>query len=260
MSATDPTRSGAPTPIPPGDEWAEPVRGLVLDIDDTLVDTQAAMRSSCAQAAAAAWPGRGADDHELISDVFYTDPENFFDRYTRGEFPFEAMRRARYARALADLGLPDERFETFEGAYLDAFAGAQVLFADAVPLLDAADRAGVAVCFLTNSGDRQTAIKLEAVGLAGRAPVVTTDTIGVGKPDPRLFALACERAGVTAAEVLCVGDTLPTDVLGARGAGLRVAWLQRPDRPEPRHAGWGTPIDDPGVRIVPDLDAVTALL
>lgn len=241
-------------------EWERPVRGLVLDIDDTLVDTQAAMRASCTRGAAAAWPERSAADHEAISDVFYADPGDYFDRYTRGEFPFERMRRARYVRACEALGLPGEGFETFESTYLEFFAGAQVLFADAVPLLDAAEAAGVAVCLLTNSGDAQTRLKLDAVGLAGRASVVTTDTIGVGKPDPRLFALACERAGVEAAAAVCVGDTLPTDVAGARGAGMRAAWLQRPDRPEPRNAGWGTPVEDPGVRIVPDLDAVAALL
>ena len=78
-----------------------------------------------------------------------------------------------------------------------------------------------------------------------------------------LFAsgvVAANVAGVAPADAVCVGDTLPTDVVGARNAGMRVAWLQRPDRPEPRNAGWGTPLHDPGVRIVAGLDAVAGWL
>lgn len=242
------------------DPWAAGVRGLVLDIDDTLVDTQAAMRSSGTVGAAAAWPGRGAELHVAVSDLFYDDPGGFFDAYTRGELDFASMRRARYDDAMSRLGLPSAGFATFEAAYLAAFADAQVLFGDARPLLGAAAERGIGVCLLTNSGAAQTQLKLEAVGLVGVAPVVTTDTLGVGKPDPRLFAAACDLAGVAPAEAVCVGDTLPTDIVGARNAGLRAAWLQRPDRPEPRDAGWGTPVDDPGVRVVASLDEVAALL
>ena len=40
------------------DPWAEPIRGLVLDVDDTLLDTRAAMSAAGLAAAAArcSWP------------------------------------------------------------------------------------------------------------------------------------------------------------------------------------------------------------
>ena len=43
---------------------------------------------------------------------------------------------------------------------------------------------------------------------------------GIRKPDPRIFAIALERMGVTAAETGYVGDTISRDVLGARNAHL----------------------------------------
>ena len=36
--------------------------------------------------------------------------------------------------------------------------------------------------------------------------------------------------------------------------------LVRTDRPQPRNAGWGTPIDDPRVRVVSTLGEVAELL
>lgn len=244
------------------DPWDAPIRGLVLDVDDTLLDTRTAMSSAGVAAAAAALPTHGAHVHEALSTGFYDDPGGHFDAYTRGELAFDRQRRLRYDAALRALGIPssDTEFASYETAYREAFAGVQVLFGDVAVLTETAQAAGVAVCLLTNSGDDQTRLKLAAVGWADRFPVVTTDTIGVGKPDPRLFAAACDLIDVPAPETVCVGDTLSADVLGARGAGLRAAWLCRPDRPAPRNSGWGTPIDDPGVRIVPDLHTVASWL
>lgn len=238
--------------------WAESVRGLLLDIDDTLVDTQSAMRFSCTVGAAAAWPRQPGTVHEALSGWFYDDPGGFFDAYTRGECDFADQRRARYIVACYRLGLEATGFETFEHSYRQAFAGSQELFSDAVAFLDHAREADVQVAFVTNSGDEQTQIKLDAVGLQGRGPVVTTDTLGVGKPDPAIFTHGLSLLGVAPEATIVVGDTLHTDVAGALNAGLRAAWLQRPGVPEPRSAGWGTPVDDPRVRIIAGLYDIAA--
>lgn len=58
---------------------------------------------------------------------------------------------------------------------------------------------------------------------------------GVAKPDPAIFHAACERLGCAPHEVLHVGDDIEMDVLGARRAGLRAAWLHRGD------ADWAHP-------------------
>lgn len=246
------------------DPWAAPVRGLLLDIDDTLVDTRGAMGAALRAAAAVAWPGVPATTGDAFADRYYADPAGHFDAYTRGERTFAGMRRARADEAAAALDLPpldETTFAAFEAAYRVAFAGAQLLFEDVEPLLTAAAAAGVRVGLLTNSGAAVTTDKLTAIGMAGRCPVVvTTDTLGVGKPDPRIFAYAREQLAVEAPYVVVVGDTLGTDVLGARRSGLRAAWLQRPGLPEPRDAGWGTPVTDPGVRVVGMLAEVAQLI
>lgn len=239
-------------------DWSVGVRGLLLDIDDTLIDTQATMRSSCTQGAAAAWPNESPELHESMSGIFYDDPGGYFDRYTRGEFPFAEMRAARYHEACRRLGIEETGFETFEAAYREAFAACQRLFDDVPAMLAAAESHGAQVAFVTNSGQEQTEIKMAAVGLTG--PVVTTDTLGVGKPDPAIFTRAMELVGTPREQTLVVGDTLPTDVVGGRAAGLRVAWLQRTGVPEPRNAGWDTPLsdlNDPGVRIIHGLGDLT---
>lgn len=58
--------------------------------------------------------------------------------------------------------------------------------------------------------------------------VVDSTVAGVSKPDPRIFALAIGQAGVCAAETIYVGDSLQQDIIPARAAGLRTAWLVGP--------------------------------
>jgi len=64
---------------------------------------------------------------------------------------------------------------------------------------------------------------------AGIAPLLTTmvdsNRVGVSKPDPQIFRLALDDLGCAPAAALYVGDSFEKDVVGARGAGLRAAWL-----------------------------------
>jgi HAD superfamily hydrolase (TIGR01450 family) len=57
---------------------------------------------------------------------------------------------------------------------------------------------------------------------AGVAPLV------VGKPEPPLFRMALERLGVAPADAAMVGDSVPSDIRGARGVGMHTV-LYAPD-------------------------------
>ena len=72
------------------------------------------------------------------------------------------------------------------------------------------------------------------VGIDGWfAASVSAHDLDFGKPDPRIYLEACRRAGVAPAQVLHVGDDLDLDVRAAVAAGMRAAWLRRPDRKHP---------------------------
>src|SRR5262249_38318872 len=68
---------------------------------------------------------------------------------------------------------------------------------------------------------------LKRVGLDFFHPIVASASIGVEKPDPRVFALAAARAGVAVTDCAHVGDHRDRDLHGARGAGMRALLLSR---------------------------------
>lgn len=55
--------------------------------------------------------------------------------------------------------------------------------------------------------------------------VVDSTRAGCAKPDPRIFRQALETLGVAPGAATFVGDSLPRDMAGARGVGMRHVWL-----------------------------------
>ena len=74
--------------------------------------------------------------------------------------------------------------------------------------------------------------KLAASGLAEHFDVVLVSAEhGTGKPDPSIFASALGALGVEPHDAVMVGDSLPRDVAGAAGAGMRAVWINRFGQP-----------------------------
>ncbi|MCL7453290.1 MAG: HAD-IA family hydrolase [Anaerolineae bacterium] len=59
---------------------------------------------------------------------------------------------------------------------------------------------------------------------------VVSSLVGLEKPDPAIFELAIERAGVPREEILYVGDHVDDDIRGARAVGLPAILIDRHDR------------------------------
>ncbi len=92
--------------------------------------------------------------------------------------------------------------------------------ATASSALARAKAAGLVVGVISNSNGTVEGT-LEATGLAVSIDfVLDSSRVGVEKPDPRIFRLGVERAGVAHDEAVYVGDLYSVDVLGARAAGL----------------------------------------
>ncbi|MCK4590875.1 MAG: HAD family hydrolase [Candidatus Latescibacteria bacterium] len=57
--------------------------------------------------------------------------------------------------------------------------------------------------------------------------VIISGEMGVGKPDPRIFALALDKLAVCPGRAVMVGDSLARDIHGAQQADLKGIWINR---------------------------------
>ena len=211
-------------PAPPG-----PLRAVLLDIDDTLLDTRGAFRSAIRHVVGQWMPQLDEAGAEEAVVHWAQDPGGYFRAYTRGEQTFLTQRRLRAKDLHAAFGGPvldDDAYRGWESRYEAAFRAAWRLADGAADLLDTLVGAGLAVGAVTNMERAYQEDKLAVVGLAGRLPVlVAVDDLGFGKPDPRTFALACRRLGVRQQQAAYIGDELDVDARGATAAGLTGVWL-----------------------------------
>lgn len=73
--------------------------------------------------------------------------------------------------------------------------------------------------------------QLDLVGIAHYfQAAVSAKSVGIAKPDARIFHAAALALGVQPDEILHVGDDAALDVVGALNAGLSAVWLNRQDK------------------------------
>ena len=56
---------------------------------------------------------------------------------------------------------------------------------------------------------------------------MTSEEVGVSKPDPRIFQEALDRARAEPPDAVMLGDAWATDIEGALASGIRPVWLNR---------------------------------
>lgn len=106
------------------------------------------------------------------------------------------------------------------------------------PLFDDTDevlallRPRMKLAIITNGVAGLQRRKVALSGLAHWFDVIAiSGELGIGKPDPGIFAWAADRLGVPLSACAMVGDNSERDVQGGKNAGCATAWVDRGFKP-----------------------------
>lgn len=181
---------------------------MMLDLDNTLIDRDAAFRSAAAEFLAV---------HDLPSDDLEWLMAADASGYTARAALVEAI-VARYGRGVA---IEVVRTLTNFGA-----ADRVVLAEATADALAAARDAGWQLAIVTNGPEPQQLAKIYNTGLDALVDgwFISGDA-GPRKPDPRAFAAAAERVGADLDGAWMIGDSPHHDIAGAHALGLRSVWI-----------------------------------
>jgi putative hydrolase of the HAD superfamily len=103
-------------------------------------------------------------------------------------------------------------------------------FPDVLPTLRSLRGWGKTLAVVSN-WDPALPTLLAELGLAEFfAFILPSAEIGVEKPDGRIFSLALQRLGLEPREVVHIGDSYESDVVGARAVGITPILLDREDK------------------------------
>jgi HAD superfamily hydrolase (TIGR01549 family) len=228
------------------------IRGVLFDLDGTLIDTATAEQGR--------WTAvRGLIERRL-PEVDIDDFERRYRAHTRanratsvdtGNFTYIDYQRQRLRMVLAPWAEPsDELIDEYAHTSNEMMALVRPL-PGAAELLAELRRRGLAIGLLTNGPSAHQRMKLDASGLAPAVDAIAVSAeMGFAKPDPEAFRRAAEMIGYDIAEVAMIGDTPHTDIAGAVAAGVALTiWFRRRDEPQPD-----------GARVITGLDGAIAAL
>jgi len=208
-----------------------PILALTLDLDDTLWPVLPALQR--ADQAVDAWLWQHHPDvarawpiaamRELRDQVAAERLDLAHD--------FTSQRQLTMRHAFAACGIAAAPIEALWEIYFAARNSVE-LYPDSLPALQRIT-ARWPLASLTNGN-----ADLQRIGIHTHfAHHICARDHGVAKPDPRIFLAAAERLGVAPDQILHVGDDPEMDVVGARDAGLRTAWINRDGLPWPAELG-----------------------
>lgn len=210
---------------------------VFFDLDDTLWNS-----SACAEYAMeivlprlAPYLPEDADPDEVVLQFNAALLEGVREAGLAGRDRFSCTDR--FERLLESYGLRERRLaRELSSQYNSARRFGMRFFVrpNARHILRRLGKRGLTLGLITNGIPAVQRNVLKALSLDKLLEYVLIGEVeGYEKPDPRLFRKALELCGIDPGEMLYVGDSLLTDVLGAARAGVPVAWLRTRQSPPP---------------------------
>lgn len=200
---------------------------VYFDIDDTLLDHASAEQRALDDLIADRSDVFGGLAHEEIMAAYRNVNRRVWTEYAAGSRSKEDTKYGRFELLLDQLGRGDNGVHVeLANTYLERYS-------DHWCFVDGAENAWQTVSsnipcgLLTNGFSEIQRAKLSRFPVLdeGARHVIISDEIGWLKPHRALFDHAARAAGVTAEDILYVGDSARSDVEGGLAANWSVAWF-----------------------------------
>ena len=215
-------------------------RTLLVDIDDTVVDWIGPAHDAVL-GSIATHRSFAERDPAAVADRFLEIVEETHALWMAGELSVDQLRAERIRRLVRETGNEIDAAEATElaEAYRQAYLAARRPVAGAGELLAEVRRRGARIVAVTNNLVSEQEDKLRHTNLRHLFDdLVISEAAGINKPHREIFEIALRAAGSQPSEAVMLGDSWESDVVGALGAGIAAAWLDRrgtgvPDRAVP---------------------------
>lgn len=227
------------------------LRAVFFDVGNTLLYADPSVSEVCRQVLAEAGHVRDLDVIDSfmpLVDAYYEERYEEDDAFWTDEERTSSVWVGMYSMLCRRLGIEDEAVTLARRVY-DEFGRPDrwSAYTDVRPAFERLKARGLRVGIISNWDSRLVGL-LGGLGFGDVLDdIVSSADVGVHKPDPRIFELACERIGVWPEEAAHVGDHHYADILGASAVGMRAVLIDR--------HGVADPADGP-IRSLDELDDV----
>lgn len=210
-------------------------KAIFVDIDDTLLDYVPCCREAfdAAMDTLSAEGGLSAErsvfcQRSGLFNLFFDIAGRLFSEAKHGKYTIAEVMDLYPKEFIAAIGYPDSAVEPFKHAFRAAWGKTHTLVPEAEEMLETLKNKGYRLFAASNSFGHLQRSRLEQAGILHyfEDTFISMD-IGYDKPDIRFYQEALRRAGLKPGEVLMIGDSMTTDIEGARNAGMDALFFDR---------------------------------
>ena len=197
---------------------------IYFDLDDTLLNHKKAEQNALSDL---------KQQYNLFSDVeieelkstYHNINKNLWEQYGKGEIDRHILHRKRFEDTMRELRIDSTKY-TEAGELYMSFYRKHWEWIDGAELAFEQIRDRFPVGLITNGFAETQWLKIKQFNFEELvSQIVISEEVGVMKPHPKIFNYSTELVGVDRSEILYVGDSLTSDVIGAKKAGWKVAWF-----------------------------------
>ncbi|ENH97005.1 HAD-superfamily hydrolase [Gracilibacillus halophilus YIM-C55.5] len=151
----------------------------------------------------------------------------YFTHFLNHQLSFQQQRRMRM-KDLFSYDISDEKADCLFNKYLSLYKRNWKMFDDVMNCLEQLKQHGHRLGIISNGAYEQQVDKLQTIGIETFFElIITSDQVGVSKPNARIFEHACRKAQVKASYCYYIGDQLESDAIASQSAGFKGIWINR---------------------------------
>ncbi len=197
------------------------IRNILLDLDDTLLDFSVAEHAALMRT----FEDFGIPADEAVMRRYSQINSNCWRRLERGEISRSEVLIGRFRALFAEMALPG-RAEEVNARYEEYLAREHAFVPGTPALLEALY--GKYRLYIVSNGTAKIQYSRIAGADIGKYfdGIFISEEIGYDKPDRAFFSYCFSQIpDFSREESVIVGDSLTSDMLGGRNAGVRTVWF-----------------------------------
>ncbi len=208
------------------------VKAVFFDVGNTLLYPYPSVSEVCREVLLAAGHVRdiaAIDELMPLVDAYYEDRYREDDTFWTDECETSDVWVGMYSLLCRKLGIEEDAEHLAHRVYEEFGNPARwKAYDDVLPTLERLREEWDLRLGVISNWDRRLETILAGLGIANHLDtVVSSAVVGLHKPDPRIFEMACERLDVRPSEAVHVGDHHYADMLGARSVGMVPVLIDR---------------------------------
>lgn len=186
------------------------IQAVLLDLDQTLLDRTSSLVQFLN------W------QIDTLTLVPLSQQQNFIQRFIALDANGAVWKDKVYAQLIQEFQISKYTTQDLLASYIQDFNKFCLAFQSVDSVLDQLVKTNFSLGLISNGRSPFQERNFQALGLEKLfSSIIVSETVGLRKPDPKIFQLACHQLELMPEQCIFVGDNEVVDIVGAKSVGMQ---------------------------------------